>query len=619
MSNIILQKIPEDTSDSHDMLKHGDPNTKKWKEARRMASTHIIRLFANHKTHISTEMINKLKELTQNILLNRTDILIEFCNIVEGLLCTADVDYAAGVLNHAKAIFYQEPKINYETINSLEFLKNIGMDINNPHNLCETMISERARAIRTKVNTSTNLFQAVFRRCNEEVLSTVLTNKMDRDCFLIPFTVMKATSGLWSDKVLKTLESVNCLAITEISEAERKVLLGGEQGQESTPSTPLELSVRRLQAFISHNSDQAIITIANMLNAAPDLIQEFQPYINDCLFNYLDGFNLFRYRRIVKHFFVSVLPKTKSADLVIQSLNYMGNRLRLEWSRNLDDLNLSEDDEIIRDKHMTFLTREFISVLKECCFDLKLQEIKSKNKPHKKPVPGSPKEWRLNEKGKLYLFTQEVNQKQITELGGNIFETVLHLLPCHDSLSANQAAQLLWALCTEFFSLDRNTQINLCGNVLTCIINAMKFHPANSDVAASLNSLSIEFFFICTFIFPHNRENAKQVLKDIPNSRDATIYKFTEVISNRATAIKWRMDYNAAGICGAVNILDKTIRGIFTVLCTGLKMSKEEQEQKRRIKAGYDMPPLFQDKVLTNPTDQSLGKEGLIKLFAEED
>lgn len=202
---------------------------------------------------------------------------------------------------------------------------------------------------------------------------------------------------------------------------------------------------------------------------------------------------------------------------------------------------------------------------------------------------------------------------------GTIFDTVLHLLPCHDSLSANQAAQLLWALCTEFFSLDKQTQQSLCGSILTAIITSMKFHPANADVAASLNSLAIEFYFLCSFIFSHNRESAKQVLQNIPNSREATIYKFSEVISQRAQMIKWKMEYNAPGICGAVNILDKTIRGIFTVLCTGLKMTAEEQEQKRRIKAGYDMPPLFGEKIAGNFTSESLGKEGLIKLFVEEE
>lgn len=393
------------------MLKHTDPTTKKWKEARRMASTHIIRLFANHKKHISEQVISNLKQLANDVLQNRPDILIEFCNLVEGLLCCADVDYAAGVLQHSTYIFYQEPKIEYENISSIQFLNDAGLDLKHPDKICETMLSEKARAIRSKINTSTNLFQAVFRRCNEKVLSIVLTQKMPRECFLIPFTVMKATSGLWTAPVLKVLEEANCLAITQLSEAERKVLLGGEQGTESTPSTPVELSVRRLQAFISHNSDQAIITIANMLNAAPELIHEFQPLINDCLFNYLDGFNLQRYKRIVKHFFVSVLPKTKSDDLIIQSLTYMGRRLRSEWAANLDDLNLSEEDEILRDKHMTFLTREFIGILKECCFDLKLSETRNK-----KQVPGSPKEWRLNEKGKAYMFRGNPGAKQITEV-----------------------------------------------------------------------------------------------------------------------------------------------------------------------------------------------------------
>ena len=93
--------------------------------------------------------------------------------------------------------------------------------------------------------------------------------------------------------------------------------MGGERSSEdSQPQSPIDLAVRRLQAFVSHNSDQAVVTIANMLRNAPQLIEKFEPLLNDCLFGYLDAFDLYRYKRVVKHFFTPVLPATPSKSLL---------------------------------------------------------------------------------------------------------------------------------------------------------------------------------------------------------------------------------------------------------------------------------------------------------------
>ena len=81
--------------------------------------------------------------------------------------------------------------------------------------------------------------------------------------------------------------------------------------QDSEVQGSTDLAVRRLQAFVSHNSDQALVTISNMLRTAPELIEKFEGLLNECLFMYLDSFDLYRYKRVVKHFFSTVLPTTR--------------------------------------------------------------------------------------------------------------------------------------------------------------------------------------------------------------------------------------------------------------------------------------------------------------------
>ena len=89
-------------------------------------------------------------------------------------------------------------------------------------------------------------------------------------------------------------------------------------------------------------------------------------------------------------------------------------------------------------------------------------------------------------------------------------------------------------------------------------------------------------------------------------------------MGEKTRMIKWEKGYDNAGVYGSLGIVDKTSRGIFTILTTGLKLSQEEQQRLSRTKAGYDMPPLFQckDKIVKNDLD--VGKGDLIALFADE-
>ena len=119
-----------------------------------MASTHIIRLFANHANLVPEQCVQSLLALSQNILKTRSDILVEFCNIVEGLLCLSKIDYATGVLEHASYIFYQEPHMSTD---SATFLKQIGMDLSSPQSLSEDMSKAGPRLTRSKINTASNL------------------------------------------------------------------------------------------------------------------------------------------------------------------------------------------------------------------------------------------------------------------------------------------------------------------------------------------------------------------------------------------------------------------------------------------------------------------------------
>jgi len=267
-----------------------------------------------------------------------------------------------------------------------------------------------------------------------------------------------------------------------------------------------------------------------------------------------------------------------------------------------------------------------MSILRDCLFDTKTTfTVKSK-----KPVPGSPKEWRLNNKGKELLF----GENKFTDLGNTIFETILGLLKIInvDSQSGNQAAQLLWGLCTEFFEMKNHQVANqqasialksmqslACGPILHGILEGLKIHKSGTDVYASLASLAIEFYFCCRYVFEHCSQTAYNVLKNIPNAREATLKKLDRTLGEKTRMIKWEKGYDNAGVYGSLGIVDKTSRGIFTILTTGLKLSQEEQQRLSRTKAGYDMPPLFQckEKIVKNdPLD--VGKGDLIALFADE-
>merc|ERR1712004_482832 len=94
--------------------------------------------------------------------------------------------------------------------------------------------------------------------------------------------------------------------------------------------------------------------------------------------------------------------------------------------------------------------------------------------------------------------------------------------------------------------------------------------------------------------------------------------KLEHVLKDKATTIKWSLEKDrlSPGIFGTSALVDKQSRGIFTILTTGLKLTKEEQERQRKVKAGYDLPPLFLQKA--SNSEETLSKEGLVALFVEE-
>ena len=102
----------------------------------------------------------------------------------------------------------------------------------------------------------------------------------------------------------------------------------------------------------------------------------------------------------------------------------MSQRLLSDWRQDIEALDLDEEEEILRDKHLVFVTKEFINLLKNTCIDQKIKEV-THNKSTK-VVSGSPKEWRVTDKGKELLLSSDGST--LSDLGSLIFETILTLV-----------------------------------------------------------------------------------------------------------------------------------------------------------------------------------------------